>query len=180
MLVYICIYLSLALYYRAKSRQTKEQFYKRIIILKIVSILEILINPIVAVLIIITAFKKDDGLDEIIIPPKPKKKKFVLPKELRPKLKKLKFDRRHGYISSEVYEKQYNKLLKEAKHLEEQKLAEMEQIEQAKVIELNKQTEEESPKQQPNEQTTQTEEQTKNQETTTQTKEDSLKGTTQE
>src|SRR5574344_1942316 len=61
----IC-YILLAFYVYKKSTQTKEEFYAKTTLYKVMSIIAIPLTFIPGILMTVSAFKKDDGQDEII------------------------------------------------------------------------------------------------------------------
>ena len=76
----------------------------------------IVFDIILAILLIVCAFSKDDNKDEE--PPYKRKKnktKLILDNETQKQLKLLKSQRRKGLISQELYEKKYNEMLKTKK-----------------------------------------------------------------
>ena len=112
-LIYVIYYVTLLICFRKKRLQNKQQFYRNITLFKILSILCFFVDFLLAILLIVCAFAKDDGLDEIIPPPKHKKvKKPKYPKEIKQQISALKSQRRHGLISQEKYDKEYKKIIK--------------------------------------------------------------------
>ena len=69
----------------------------------------------------ITAFTKDDGLEEIVYIPnkKIKKTKIKLSKQAKMEIKKIKARRRKGEISKDYYERLKKDIIKKEKQLNE-------------------------------------------------------------
>ena len=73
-LIYFCFFIN---YIPRKYKQTREKFHEKKIFFRIFSIVSIFLDLITGILLIITAFKKDDGKEEIVyIKPKKIKKKY--------------------------------------------------------------------------------------------------------
>ncbi len=118
-IIYTLVYGFCFFYFPKKLYQNKENYYKNIIILKIISILFVIFDIIIAILLIICAFSKDDNKDE-----EPqykrkniKKKKIYFNSETQKQLKQLKSQKRKGIISQELYEKKYNEIVKNNKNI---------------------------------------------------------------
>lgn len=113
-LIYFCFFIN---YIPRKYKQTREKFHEKKIFFRIFSIVSIFLDLITGILLIITAFKKDDGKEEIVYikPKKIKKTKVKLSKQTKSQINALKHQRRRGYISKEKYEKQLKEILKQDK-----------------------------------------------------------------
>ena len=109
---FVTIIILLQIFIRKKINQNKDEFYLKDKKFKIISIITILFEPVSGILLTITAFSKDDGKDEIIDLKKQKKKKIIYPKPVQAEIKKLKRQRRIGLISEELYQKKYQKIIK--------------------------------------------------------------------
>ncbi len=114
--LFVIIYGFCLFYFNKKFYQNKENYYKNTIILKILSILMLFFDIIIAILLIVCAFSKDDNKDE---EPQFKRKKhnknLNLDNETKKQINLLKTQKRKGLISQELYEKKYNELLKNKK-----------------------------------------------------------------
>lgn len=118
-LIYFAIFIN---YIPKKYKQPKQLFYsKKIILFRIFSIVSIFIDLITGVLLTITAFTKDDGLEEIVYIPnkKIKKTKTKLSKQAKIEIKKIKARRRKGEISKDYYERLKKDIIKKEKQLNE-------------------------------------------------------------
>lgn len=118
-LIYMCLaiiyFVIVAIYLRKKLYENKQQFYKQLVPFKFISVVSPFFGIISGILLIISAFRKDDGQDEKPLyhkPKKPKKVKIKYPKEVKNQLKDIKHKRRLGYISQELYEKKKNEIIK--------------------------------------------------------------------
>ena len=113
-LIYFCFFIN---YIPRKYNQTREQFHEKKIFFRVFSIISIFIDLITGVLLIITAFRKDDGLDEIVYvkPKKYKKPKVKLSKDAKSQIKFLKHQKHKGLISKENYDKQVKSIIKKEK-----------------------------------------------------------------
>lgn len=120
-LIYSIYFSVLVIYLNKKLKQTKQEFYNKILFLKIFSIILLILEPITAIFLIICAYKKDDQKEET--PPYKhikknkenntiKKEKPKINKDIKIEIKKLKSQKRKGIISEELYQKKLNKLLK--------------------------------------------------------------------
>ncbi len=113
--LYVVYYGIFTIYLRKKLFQNKEQFYKNMAPYRFIAITSIFFGIIGFILMTISAFKKDDGLDEQPLyhkPKKPKKVKIKYPKYVKKQLKYVKHQKRLGYISKELYEKKCNEIIK--------------------------------------------------------------------
>lgn len=113
-LIYFCFFIN---YIPRKCNQTREQFHEKKIFFRVFSIISIFIDLITGVLLIITAFRKDDGLDEIVYvkPKKYKKPKVKLSKDAKSQIKFLKHQKHKGLISKENYDRQVKSIIKKEK-----------------------------------------------------------------
>ena len=113
--LYAIYYVIFTIYLRKKLFQNKEQFYKNLVPYKFIAITNIFFGVIGFILMTISAFKKDDGLDEQPLyhkPKKPQKVKIKYPKDVNKQLKSIKHQKRLGYISKELCEKKCNEIIK--------------------------------------------------------------------
>ncbi|MBO5884480.1 MAG: hypothetical protein J6Q51_01645 [Clostridia bacterium] len=120
--VYTVYFFTMAWYFKKKIRQNKEQFYKTIVLLRVISVICFLIDNIFAIIFLIAAFSKDDGLEERVREQKEKKqkknKKPKYPKEIKKQIANLKAQRRRGIISQDKYEKEFKKIIKNMNNTE--------------------------------------------------------------
>ncbi len=120
-IVYFCIYISYFCFFinyiPRKYKQTKEVFHQKKIFFRIFSILSLFFDIITGILLIVTAFKKDDGEEEIVYvkPKKNKPPKLKLTKNGKQQLKILKRQRHKGLISKENFERQKKEIIKKEK-----------------------------------------------------------------
>lgn len=115
-LAYTVYFFAMAWYLKRKIRQNKEQFYKTIVLLRVISVICFIIDNIFAIIFLVAAFAKDDGLEEKVRPPKVKKqkknKKPKYPQEIKVEISRLKAQRRRGLISQDKYDKEFKKIIK--------------------------------------------------------------------
>lgn len=117
--IFTLVYGFCFIYFSKKLNQNKENYYKNINILKIISILLVFFDIIIAILLIVCAFSKDDNKDE---EPQFKRKKnnkvkLNIDSETQKQLKLIKLQKRKGLISQELYEKKYNEIVKNNKNI---------------------------------------------------------------
>ena len=114
-LIFTLYYSLVTTYLGKKFYQNKQQFFSQLVPLRGISIISLAFTPISGILLIIASFRKDDGCDELPQykkPKKEKKKKPKYPREVKRQLRKVKHDKKLGYISKELYEKQCEEIIK--------------------------------------------------------------------
>lgn len=113
--LYAIVVTLMTIYLIKKRKQPKEEFLSKMKLLKIVCFVDILFDGLFSILLIIAAYKKDDGKEPFVKvkKEKAKKDKLTYSKETKKKLKEQKLKRRRGLISQELYEKNVKKILKE-------------------------------------------------------------------
>ena len=120
-IIYFCLYIVYFAFFinyiPRKYKQTKEVFHQKKIFFRIFAVLSIFFDVITAILLIITAFKKDDGKEEIVYikPEREKPQKLSLTESGKQQLKALKSQRRKGIISKENFERQKKEIIKKEK-----------------------------------------------------------------
>lgn len=120
-LVSVIISTLFIIYLNKKSKQTKQQFYEKTKLIKFISIIIFIFNPITSIFLMIVAFKKDDGKEEMPEYKRPKKIKKNKPnfsKNAKKEIKMLKSQKRKGLISEELYNKKYQQIIKKEKQLQ--------------------------------------------------------------
>ena len=110
--------LAYNIFWALKSKQRFYASYKQIAIFQFINSMTLVITPISAILMIIAAFCEDDGKPIKLRKQnrhkieKYKKKKIKLPHQAKAEIKVLKFKRRKGIISQELYDKQVARIIK--------------------------------------------------------------------
>mgnify|MGYP003294253823 CR=1 FL=1 len=115
--IYAIIFVLMTIYLTKKRKQPKEEFLNKIKSLKIICFIDFIFDGPLCILLIIAAYKKDDGKEPYVKVKKEKvkkkKNKVTYSKETKKKLREEKSKRRRGLISQELYEKNVKKIMKE-------------------------------------------------------------------
>ena len=120
-IIYFCLYIIyfsfFINYIIYKHKQTRDQFHNKKIFFRFFSIISLFFDLITGILLIIAAFRRDDGKEEIVYinPNKKNKPEHRLSKHAKKEIKSLKHQQRLGNISNEKYEKQFKEILKKEK-----------------------------------------------------------------
>ena len=116
--MYAVYFTLMTIYLHKKRKQPKDEFLSKMKFLKIICFIDFIFDGLFFIILIVAAYKKDDGKEPIVKNKKEecKKNKVTHSKETKQKLRKEKSKRRKGLISQELYEKNVKKIIKEENH----------------------------------------------------------------